>query len=245
MSINPDVDGIGPLGQQANGAQAEVTAPVAVATPPMPLPVLNIAPAFEPPAAPQAPPWEAQVVAVPARARKRRGWIVPAAIAAVGLIASGALGYFLYTTTVQRDAARHQLAASQATLKDTQAQLAARKATDAYLNLYVLSSGRVETDYQALFVCDSYSTCRSAAQDALTDMKAFQSARAAMSVPAAMASADSQLGDALSSAIAADQEVISAMDNDDRTKLDDGYKKFNEAMLSFAKAETALALTFS
>jgi len=245
MSINPDVDGIGPLGQQANGAQAEVTAPIALATPPMPLPVLNIAPAFEPPAAPQAPPWEAQVVAVPARARKRRGWVVPAAIAAVGLIASGTLGYFLYTTTVQRDAARHQLAATQATLKETQGQLATRKATDAYLNLYVLSSGRVETDYQTLFVCDTYSTCRSAAQDALTDMKAFQSARAAMSVPAAMASADSQLGDALSSAIAADQEVISAMDNDDRTKLDDGYKKFNEAMLSFAKAETALALTFS
>lgn len=244
MSLNPDVDGIGPFGQQTNGAQAEVTTPVAIATPPMPLPALSVAPAYEAPAPPQAP-WEAQVVAVPARARKRRGWIVPAAIAAVGLIASGTLGYFLYTTTGQRDAARHQLASTQVALADTKGQLAARKATDAYLNLYVLSSGRVETDYQTLFVCESYGTCRSAAQDALTDMKAFQSARAAMSVPSAMASADSQLGDALSAAIAADQEVITAMDNDDRTKLDDGYKKFNEAMLSFAKAETALALTFS
>src|SRR5260370_36794025 len=35
----------------------------------------------------------------PVEARSRPRWIVPAAIFAVGLIASGALGYFLYTTS--------------------------------------------------------------------------------------------------------------------------------------------------
>lgn len=241
MSINPDVDGIGPLGQQANGAQAEVTAPVAVATPPMPLPVLDIAPAFEPPAAPQAPPWEAQVVAVPARARKRHGWIVPAAIAAVGLIASGTLGYFLYTTTVQRDAARHQLAAAQATLKDTQGQLAARKATDAYVAMYITNSGKVATEYENEVLCDSYFTCLTAAQNALNDMKQFQAARAGATVPSALASADSQTGDALSAAIAADQELITGMQNNDKSKFNDGYDKFNAAMLSFFKAQSVMS----
>ncbi len=245
MSINPDVDGIGPLGQQANGAQAEVAAPVAVATPPMPLPFLNIAPAFEPPAAPQAPPWEAQVVAVPARARKRRGWIVPAAIAAVGLIASGTLGYFLYTTTVQREAARHQLAAAQATLKDTQGQLAARKATDAYLEMYESNSGRVMTEYENVVACNSYATCRAAAQDLLTDLRAFQAARSGLAVPSALASADSEVGDALSAAIAADQELISGMDTNDDAKIKDGFAKLPAAMLSFAKAEVVLAGNFS
>lgn len=245
MSLNPDVDGFVSLGQPTNGAEAEVRNPVAIAEPAAALPLPVAPPAYQPAAPAQTPPWEAQLVVAPARARKRPRWIVPAAIAAIGLIASGALGYLLYTTTGQRDVARHQLASTQATLADTQKLLAARKANDAYLNLYVLNSGRIETDYQNLFVCDSYSTCRSAAQDALTDMKAFQSARAVATVPAAMATADSQLGDALSAAIAADQELISAMDNNDKAKFDDASTKYNQAMLSFAKAETALALSFS
>jgi hypothetical protein len=229
MSLNPDIQEIEPRGQPTNGVESEAKTPLAIAPP------------YQPAALPQAAPWEAQVVAVPARARRRPGWIVPVAIAVVGLVASGTLGYFLYNTTGQRDAARHQLAATKATLADASNQLAARKATDAYTQMYVLNSGKVQTDYQTLFVCDSYSTCRSAAQDALTDMKAFQSARAAATVPSALASADSQLGDALSAAIAADQQVITAMDGDDRAKLDAAYKKFNDALLSFAKAESALA----
>jgi hypothetical protein len=83
------------------------------------------------------------------------------------------------------------------------------------------------------------------AQDALTDMKAFQSARAGVTVPSALASADSQLGDALSAAIAADQGVINAMDAGDRTKLDAAYSKLDAAMLSFAKAESAIAAVLS
>lgn len=245
MSINPDVDGIGPLGQQANGAQAEVTTPVAIATPPMPLHALSVAPAYEAPAPPQAPPWEAQVVAVPARARKRRGWIVAAAIAAVGLVASGTLGYFLYTTTGQRDAARHQLATTQATLKDTQGQLAARKATDAYLEMYESNSGRVMTEYENVVSCNSYATCRPAAQDLLTDLKAFQAARSTIAVPSALANADSEVGDALSAAIAADQELIIGMDTNDDAKIKDGFAKLPAAMLSFAKAEVVLAGNFS
>ncbi len=245
MSLNPDIDAIGPLGQRTIGAEADAATPLAVATPPIPLPVLNIAPAYEPPAPPQAPPWEAQVVAVPARARKGRGWIVSAAVAVVGLIASGTLGYFLYTTTGQRDSARHELATTQATLKDTQGQLAARKATDAYVSMYVTNSGRLTTDYENVVICDSYVTCRTAAQDALTDMKQFQSARASATVPSALASADSQIGDALSAAIAADQEFISGMDTNNKAKIDEGYNKFNAAMLSFAKAESAIAAGLS
>src|SRR3977135_3501855 len=57
--------------------------------------------------------------------RRSRGWVLPAALAAVGLIASGTLGYFAYATTGQRDSARHQLAAPQATPATPQAGLSA------------------------------------------------------------------------------------------------------------------------
>jgi hypothetical protein len=76
-------------------------------------------------------------------------------------------------------------------------------------------------------------------------MKAFQTARAGASVPSALASADGQLGNALTAAIAAEQEVISAMDAGDRTKLDAAYTKLDAAMLSFAKAESAIAAVLS
>jgi hypothetical protein len=247
----PDVDQIVPDGQPARVAETEVRTPLAIVAPSPAPPVFAAAPAYMPPppayapTALETPPWEPQIVAAPvqapAPARKNRGWIVSAAIAAVGLIASGTLGYFLYTTTGQRDAARHQLASTQATLTDTQQQLAARKATDAYVHMYLVNAGRVETDYSNLFVCDTYGACRSAVQDALTDMKGFQSARAIATVPSALASADSQLGDALSAAIAADQQVITAMDLDDRAKLDAAYKNLNDALLSFSKAESAVA----
>jgi hypothetical protein len=59
-------------------------------------------------------------------------------------------------------------------------------------------------------------------------------------VPAALASADSQIGDALSAGIAAGQELITGMDTDDNAKIKEGFKKLDAAMLSFAKAQAAL-----
>lgn len=245
MSGMSEAEGIVPTGQPTNGAQADASAPAAVATPP----VLEVAPPYVAPAPPAMPRWDAQLIpaqtqiAPPARRRPR--WIVPAAIAIVGLIASGTLGGFLYQTIAQRDAARHQLAATQATLADTQQQLAARKATDAYVDMYVKNSGLVTTEYENVVLCDSYISCRTAAQDALTNMKAFQTARSTVAVPPSLANADSQVGDALSAAIAADQELITGMDTNDMPKVKEGFAKFDAAMLSFAKAETALSAALS
>lgn len=254
----PDVDQTVPDGQPAGGPETEARTPLAIVAPSPAPPVFAVAPAFAPAPPAYAPPppayappllqtprWEPQAMPAPVQAHERagegRGWIVTAAIAVVGLIASGALGYLLYTTTGQRDAARHQLASTQATLADTQGQLAARKATDAYLAMYVANSGRVTTDYENEVICDSYVTCRTAAQDQLNDMKQFQSARSSAKVPAALASADSQIGDALSAALVADQELITGMDTNDKTKFDDGYNKLSAAMLSFFKAESLMS----
>ena len=245
MSLNPEVDQIVPLNQPTNGADAGVNAPLAMVAPSPAPPIFAVAPAYEPPAPPAAAPWQSASIAPgatwsPAPARKSRGWIVPAAIAVVGLIASGTLGYLLYTTTGQRDSTRHQLASTQATLADTDKQLAARKATAAYVDMYVQNSGKVTTDYENVVACSSYITCRTTVQDALTDMKAFQSARSSSAVPSALASADSQIGDALSAGIAAAQELITGMDTDDNAKIKEGFKKLDAAMLSFAKAQAAL-----
>src|SRR5260370_32221480 len=75
----------------------------------------------------------------------------------------------------------------------------------------------------------------------LTDMKAFQAARSSAVVPAALANADTLLGDSLSAAMAADQELITGMDTNDDTKIKEGFKKVYAAMLTFAKAESAIA----
>ena len=174
-------------------------------------------------------------------------WVLPAAIAAAGLIASGTLGYFVYATTVQRDAARHQLAATQATLATTKADLsaaqsdaAARKVTADYASLFVASDGAVQTDYQNTILCNSYSQCRTAAQQLLTDLQAFQAARSSAQVPSALSNADGILGDALSAAIAGTQEFITGMDNGDRAKIKDGGDKVDAALLNVAKAQSAL-----
>jgi hypothetical protein len=245
MSLNPEVEQIVPLKQPTNGADAGVSAPLAMVAPSPAPPVFAVAPAYEPSAPPAAAPWQSVSTAPgatwsPAPARKSRGWVVSAAIAAVGVLASGTLGYLLYTTTGQRDSARHQLASTQATLADTDKQLAARKATAAYVDMYVQNSGKVTTDYENVVACSSYITCRTTAQDALTDMKAFQSARSSSVVPSALARADSQIGDALSAGIAAGQELVTGMDTDDSAKIKAGFKKLDAAMLSFAKAQAAL-----
>ena len=192
---------------------------------------------------------EAELVPAPTPrpARSRPRWLVPAAIAAVGLIASGTLGYVLYTTTQQRDRLQAQLTTTRATLVSTQSDLtdartqaAARKVTADYAAMYIADEGKVQTDYANVDACDNYSACRTAAQQLLEDMQQFQSDRKAATVPSALSSTDSSLGDALSAGIAGDQEFIAGMDNNDINKIKDGYNKVVGAMLTIAKAQTAL-----
>ena len=261
MSVNPETDGNVALRAAPNGAQALVQEPVAavqptiavqpatVETPPYALPAFAAAlaveaPAYAPPTyAPVAQPWEVQPAvetARPVRARRRLGWLVPTAIGVVGLIASGTLGYFLYATTGQRDVARYQLATTQATLADTQKQLTARKATASYVSIYISDSAAVHTDFANLDACDSYSQCRTAAQDLRSDLQKFQSDRTKVTVPDALTNSDAMLGNALSAAMAADQELISGMDAGNRSKISDGWDKLAAAMVSLAKAEAAL-----
>src|SRR5258708_12722456 len=209
MSLNLDVDGNGSPGR-AGGSDAELRTTVAVAEPAT---LAAVQPAYELPPPPQARPWGAQVAVAPAQApaRRRPRWIVPTGIAIIGLIAAGSVGGFLYTTIGQRDTARHQLASTQATLTDTQKQLAARSATDAYVKLYVVNSGKVTTDYGYVIVCDSYLTCRTSAQDMLTDMKAFQAARSSAVLPAPLATPHPFLPASLTPPMPADPHLITRL----------------------------------
>ena len=195
----------------------------------------------EQPAAPI--PW----MEAPARVRRSRRWVLPAAIGLAGLIASGSLGGLLLSTTGQRDDARHQVTATRATLASTQQHLsaaqseaAARQITAGYVTLYIVDSGKVLTDYETIVACNAYSDCRTAAQQALSDLQAFQSHRSLATVPTALASSDGMLSDALSAAIAAAQELITGMDTDNVSKMKDAGQKFDRAILSLSKAETAL-----
>jgi hypothetical protein len=235
MSINPELNGSVALESRIEEA---VAAPPEPAVSPEPGP-LAVAPAESP-----EPPAMAPIGPAP---RRRRPWLLPVALAAVGLIASGTLGYFVFTTAIQRDTARHQLAATQATLGTTKADLsaaqsdaAAKKLTAQYAALFVANDGAVQTDYQNTILCSSYGQCRTAAQQLLTDLQAFQAARSSAQVPAALSNADGVLGDALSAAIAGTQEFITGMDNDDLAKIKDGGKKVDAAMLNVAKAQAAL-----
>jgi hypothetical protein len=231
MSLNPDVDRNVSPGQQT------------FAAPSGPLPVFSGPSAYELPAPPQSPPWEAHVVAAPVR--RQRGWIAPTVIALIGLIASGALGGFLVATIGQRDTARHQLASAQTTLAASEKRLAAGQATAAYVHLYAVNSGLITTEYQNLILCDAYVNCRAAAQNLMSDMSSFQTARTNAAVPPALADADSQVGAALIAGVAADKELTSAMDAADMTKIQEGLKKLDTAMLAFARAESAVAASIS
>lgn len=220
MSANPEVEGIValpalPVPEQANGT-------------PLPAPVES---------------WAVEVVAAPpapATSRKRPAWIVPAAIAAVGIIASGTLGYFLYTTMQQRDGLHARLVSTQAQLTAAQSDAASKKVTADYVAMYVADSGKVQTDYETMVLCNSYSTCRTAAQQYLSDVQVFQADRKAANVPSNLLSTDSSAGDALSAAIAGDQELIVGMDNDDLAKIKEGGAKVDAAMLNLAKASASL-----
>jgi hypothetical protein len=246
MSINPEVDQIVTTDDRHDPIE-----PVVPELPPGP----NGAPALEQPAGTTVPATE--IAALPAapeaapekptRVRTRPKWAVPAAIAAVGVISSATLGCLLYSTSSRLDAASQQLRLTQASLDTTKLQLLSlqadeysKKVTADYLSQYVVDSGKVRTDYQQIVGCQTYSVCRSAAQQDLGDMQAFQSDRQSANVPAALSSSDGELGDSLSAGISAVQEMIDGMDNNSNTKTDDGYAKLGAAMLSMAKAEAAL-----
>jgi len=179
--------------------------------------------------------------------RPRPGWILPASIGAIGLIVAGALGFVLYTTMQQRDGLHAQLVATRTTLASTQTKLTAaqadaaqKKVTADYVALYVADEGKVLSDYETVVACSGYSECRTSAQQFETDMQSFQSDRKSATVPAELQSQDSSVGDALSAAIAGDQELITGMDNNDEGKITDGGKKVDAAMLNLAKAEAAM-----
>jgi len=241
MSINPEYESIATLETGANGshpepqavvAEPDAEAPAARLTAPAPEAVPAPAVSIEP--------------ATPHRSSRPK-WVVPVAIAAAGLIASSALGYLFYSTNNRLEATRHQLAVTQLNLDGTSKQLAAanadaatKKITADYMKLYTQDAGKVTSDYGQVVACNSYATCRFAAQQELTDMQQFQTDRQAANVPSKLSASDSALGDSLTAGIAALQELISGMDNDNAAKIKDGFNKLDSAMLSTFKAEASL-----
>jgi len=194
---------------------------------------------------PAAPAAAAAVADKPRRARP--AWLASATVGAVALIASGALGYDAYAGSRQRDDLYAHLVSTTATLDATRSDLSSAKATAAsnkviadYVAMYVADGGKAQTDYWALSNCNSFGSCRTTSQQLLEDLQAFQADRKAASVPSALTASDSSLGDSLSAAIAADEEIIAGMDSNSSAKFDDGFTKLDAAMLSTAKAEATL-----
>jgi flagellin-like hook-associated protein FlgL len=232
MSSNPEVDEIVALRPEPVVLQA--------------LP--ETAPAHETEVVGALAPVESPTFPVAPRApRSRPRWLPSVAVGAVAVIAASTLGYLLFATANHRDTLGHQLVSTQTTLVSTKHELstaqsdaAARKAVADYVSFYVVNQGRIQTDYQAFNNCDNFSQCRSVTQQLLTDMQAFQSDRASVTVPRALANSDSMLGDALSAAIAATHELVSSLDNGDRAKFKAAYKNLDASMLSMAKAESTL-----
>jgi uncharacterized membrane-anchored protein YhcB (DUF1043 family) len=239
MSTDPLYDRIAILEPGVNGAEP---VPPEAEVQPSPPPVAEpyVAPASETPAPYVAP-------AAAPRVRTRPRWVVPVAIAAVGLIASGALGYLFYSTNNKLEATRHTLTNTQLTLDSTKQQLAAaqadaatKKVTADYMSMYTADAGKVRTDYEMVVACNDFATCLIAAQGTLNDMKAFQADRKAAVVPSNLSTSDNELGDSLSAGIAALQELISGAASDNKTKIEDGFSKLDDAMLAMAKAEADL-----
>lgn len=236
MAINPQIEGAVALRPEPNGAEAPPKEAVIVVAPTQaPEAIVEVAPSEK-----------------PIRPHRRRGWLLPVALGAAALIASGTLAGFLWSTIGQRDTARHQLALTQATLTTTGGQLSAahadaatRKVTSDYVAFVAVNSGRAVTDYQTMVTCTSYGPCRTAAQQTLSDLQAFQTQRAAAIVPPALSNADGELRDGLSAAIAALQELITGSDTDDLSKIKDGAHKLDAAFLTIGKAEAALGTVSS
>jgi len=236
MAISTEIEGIVVLRPEPNGADASPPEAVQVVTP-------TVAPEVAA---------DVALSEKPIRAHRRHGWVLPVAMGAAALIVSGTLAGFLWSTIGQRDTARHQLAVTRASLTATGDQLAAahadaatRKVAYDYVTFVTVSSGRALTDYQTMAACSSFGPCRTAAQQTLTDLQAFQTQRAAASVPPALSNADGELRDGLSAAIAALQEVITGADNDDVNKVKDGAHKLDAAFLAIGKAEAALGTASS
>ena len=222
---------------------------VAVQTPPF-VEALPAVPAEAyPPAPVYAPVIEpaplAQAPIPPAAKHGRPGWILPAAVAVIGLIASGSLGYLFYTTNNSLEATRHQLTETQLTLESTKKDLDTEKAQAAYVQLYENDLGRLSTDYAQLTECDTYSACRSIAQTMLSDTEAFQSDHQTAKVPAAYANVDGMLGDSLTAELTALKNLITALGSRDMTKVQDGFTQVNDATLSVFKTESALGKMIS
>ena len=236
MAINTEIEGIVVLRPEPNGADGSPPEAVQVVTP-------TVAPEVA---------GDVARSEKPMRAHRRHGWLLPIALGAAALIVSGTLAGFLWSTIGQRDTARHQLAVTQATLTATGDQLTAahadaatRKVTSDYVAFVTVSGGRALSDYETLVACTSFGPCRTAAQQTLTDLQAFQTQRAAASVPPALSNADGELRDGLSAAIAALEEVITGADNDDVSKVKDGAHKLDAAFLTIGKAEAALGTASS
>ena len=125
MSNNPEYDGTVTLRPYPNGAESEPVAAVAVDQAPRAAPAELSAPAqaIEPAYLPEPPRFDVPAAVVVTVRSSRPRWVAPVAIGAVGIIASGSLGYLLWSTTGQRDAARHQLASTQVLLTSTQDRL--------------------------------------------------------------------------------------------------------------------------
>lgn len=230
MSTDPEYDRVATLDHPNGHGLMPPETPVVVGLPAAVEPTL--APAVE--AMPAAP----AVAAMPSRSRPR--WLVPAAIAVVGLIASGMLGYLLYSTNTKLEVTRQTLAGTKVQLTNLQADAARKKQVADYVSMYTIDAAKVQTDYQQVNTCNTFSTCRTAAQQTLNDMQRFQSDRESTQVPADLSASDSQLGDSLSAGIAALQGLISGMDNNDVKKVDDAFNHLNDAMLGIAKAQSAL-----
>ena len=179
--------------------------------------------------------------------RPKPAWFASGVLGAAALIAAGTLGYVSYAAGQQRNQAYDSFVATKATLVATDQALAQAKADAAnkkviadYTALVVLDEGKVQRDYQNIQACSSYGVCRTAGQDLRNDLQAFQADRTKSAVPSNLTSADSSLGDALSAALAADQEFIDGMDSFSVNKVKDGLHKLDAAMLSVAKAEVTL-----
>ncbi len=221
--------------------------------PQTPLPVGPIAPVEPAPqyVAPQYAPAAPMVFAeLPAPARKKRstGWILPVVVALIGLIASGSLGYLLYTTTNQRELALQNVAATQASLDKLQSQFNAQQADAAshkvvadYVFMVERNDTRVRLDYHTLGACKSFGACRIAVQNLYTDLQAWQSERSLAKTSPALVASDKMLGDGLSAAIAGARQFISGMDTYNIKLVIAGSKKVDAAMFSITKAESAIA----
>ena len=217
------------------------------------LPVAAAAPAPEPAVETAAAP------ATAGTAKGRPGWLAPVAIGVAGLVVAGTLGGLLYVNSGQRDLARHQLAATTATLAttknslaDTQQKLttaesdaAARAIVEKYVAMDALDGATLQLDAASLqFNCSDPNfnevLCRLSMQNYQTDVQKFQADRSAAQVPNQFANADSQLKDALSAGIAAIQTLITGWDGNNESQQKDGYGKVHAANLAIAKAELAL-----